>query len=88
MSRTGDPTGDDREQLQTTLTGRIIIEQAKGVLAQRGDLSMDAAFDRLRRYARPPNRRLSELARRIVETVVADQVLAVRTTATPPRGRE
>jgi len=55
------------EQLQTALTSRAIIEQAKGVLAQHGDLSMHAAFDRLRSYARNRNKRLSEVARQVVE---------------------
>jgi hypothetical protein len=40
------------EQMQTALTHRAIIEQAKGVLAHQGDLSMHAVFDRLRSYAR------------------------------------
>ena len=66
------------EQLQAALNSRIIIEQAKGVLAQRGDLSMDAAFDRLRSYARRHNLRLSEVARRVVETDLAADVLAGR----------
>jgi GAF domain-containing protein len=55
------------EQLQTALTSRAIIEQAKGVLAQHGGLSMHAAFDRLRGYARNRNKRLSEVARQVVE---------------------
>ena len=65
------------EQLQTALNSRVIIEQAKGVLAQRGDLSMDAAFDRLRRYARTQNGRLSEVARQVVETDLVTEVLCV-----------
>jgi transcriptional regulator with GAF, ATPase, and Fis domain len=64
------------EQLQTALKSRIIIEQAKGVLAQRGELSMDAAFDRLRRFARHHNLRLSEVARQVVLTDLAAEVLA------------
>jgi AmiR/NasT family two-component response regulator len=55
------------EQLQTALTSRVIIEQAKGVLAHHGGLSMDVAFDRLRGYARSHNYRLTEVARRLVE---------------------
>jgi GAF domain-containing protein len=63
------------EQLQTALNSRVIIEQAKGVLAQRGNLSMAAAFDRLRRYARTHNARLSEVARQVIETDLATDVL-------------
>jgi GAF domain-containing protein len=64
------------EQLQAALNSRVIIEQAKGVLAQHGHLSMDAAFDRLRRYARTHNARLSEVARKVVETNLATDVLS------------
>lgn len=63
------------EQLQTALDNRVIVEQAKGVLAERGGLSMDAAFDRLRRYSRSRNLRLSEVARNVVEADLAAEVL-------------
>ena len=53
------------EQLQTALTSRIVIEQAKGVLAQHHGLTMDSAFDRLRRYTRARNLRLVEVARQL-----------------------
>lgn len=55
------------EQLQTALTSRVLIEQAKGVLAHHGGLTMDVAFDRLRNYARARHYRLTEVARRLVE---------------------
>jgi GAF domain-containing protein len=54
------------EQLQTALNSRVIIEQAKGVLAQHLGVPVDTAFDRLRRYARGNNLRLAEVARRCV----------------------
>ncbi|MBF6172345.1 GAF and ANTAR domain-containing protein [Nocardia blacklockiae] len=55
------------QQLQTALNTRIIIEQAKGMLAERGRLDMDHAFLRLRTYARANNLRLTELARAVVQ---------------------
>ncbi|WP_214371133.1 GAF and ANTAR domain-containing protein [Pseudonocardia sp. H11422] len=64
------------EQLQTALTSRVIIEQAKGILAQRGALSMNGAFDRLRSYSRNHNQRLSEVARRVVEGDLGADTLA------------
>ncbi|WP_345630653.1 GAF and ANTAR domain-containing protein [Rugosimonospora acidiphila] len=54
------------EQLQAALNSRIIIEQAKGVIAQALDLSIDEAFDAIRAYARRSNRQLGELAHDIV----------------------
>lgn len=53
-------------QLQTALNSRIIIEQAKGVLAERDDLDMSSAFERMRRAARSANRRLSDVAGDVV----------------------
>lgn len=55
------------EQLQTALNTRILIEQAKGVLAERLGLSIDEAFSVLRTTARSRNRRLTALAQAIVD---------------------
>ena len=55
------------EQLQTALNTRILIEQAKGVLAERRQVDMDEAFKLLRSAARNRNRRLTELARAVVD---------------------
>ncbi|GAA4715736.1 GAF and ANTAR domain-containing protein [Phytohabitans rumicis] len=55
------------EQLQTALNSRVVIEQAKGKLAERLQVDMDRAFAALREAARSRNRRLSELAQAIVE---------------------
>src|ERR1700684_2181897 len=54
------------EQLQTALNSRVIIEQAKGKLAERLGVDMDQAFSLLRESARTSNRRLSDLARAFV----------------------
>jgi len=55
------------EQLQTALNSRIVIEQAKGVIAERRHLDMDQSFTLLRGTARTHNRRLSDLARAVVD---------------------
>jgi len=51
------------EQLQAALHHRTVVEQAKGVLAEVGDLDMNDAYTLLRDYARAHQRRLSDLAR-------------------------
>src|SRR4029453_3421720 len=55
------------EQLQTALNSRVLIEQAKGVLAERLHLDMAEAFTLLPSGARSHNRRLSDLAQAIVD---------------------
>ncbi len=50
------------DQLQHAVDSRLVIEQAKGVLAERHTVSLDAAFDALRRYARSHNAKLTHIA--------------------------
>lgn len=74
------------EQLQGALNSRVIIEQAKGVLATHGHIDIDEAFTVLRQHARAHNQRLSELARSVVSD--KDQVMQVLRSADPAfRGR-
>ncbi|MER5885202.1 GAF and ANTAR domain-containing protein [Streptomyces sp. NPDC001941] len=54
-------------QLEHALSSRVLIEQAKGVLATRGAVSMEKAFDQLRGYARAHRCRLVDVARDVVE---------------------
>jgi transcriptional regulator with GAF, ATPase, and Fis domain len=62
-------------QLQTALVSRIVIEQAKGVLAERGDLTMDDAFQVLRKHARDHNLRLHDVALGIVERTIDENAM-------------
>jgi transcriptional regulator with GAF, ATPase, and Fis domain len=55
------------EQLQTALNSRVVIEQAKGKLAERLGVDMDQAFNLLRDFARARNHRLSELSQAFVD---------------------
>jgi GAF domain-containing protein len=54
------------EQLQSALNSRIVIEQAKGAIAQVRAVSVDEAFTLIRAYARNHNLRLIDLAQTIV----------------------
>jgi GAF domain-containing protein len=55
------------EQLQIALNSRVVIEQAKGKLAERLGIDMNQAFTLLRDQARSRNQRLSDVARAFIE---------------------
>jgi len=67
-------------QLQAALNSRIVIEQAKGVVAERLHLGMDEAFALIRTYARNRRVRLSEIA----GLVVAGQLPASELSSAQP----
>jgi GAF domain-containing protein len=54
------------EQLQSALNNRIVIEQVKGVLAERGGLSIDEAYSVFREYCRFHRTTSSEAARQLL----------------------
>jgi ANTAR domain-containing protein len=70
-------------QLETALESRIVIEQAKGILAHARRLSTDEAFEVLRKAVRDRGAKLRDLAERItaspeqVETILAEMAASV-----------
>jgi hypothetical protein len=66
------------DRLRHAVTSRMALEQAKGFLAEQGQLDMDAAFTLLRQYARAHDLRLAEVARAVVDrSLPVDDVLAL-----------
>ncbi|POH67796.1 MULTISPECIES: GAF and ANTAR domain-containing protein [Cryobacterium] len=61
-----------RDQMQAMLEGRILIEQAKGVLGQRYGVPMDQAFGLLRAEARKLHTSLRDTAAQIVDQPYGD----------------
>ena len=53
-------------QLQHALDSRVAVEQAKGMLAERGHIDMPEAFQRMRSYARVNNQQLTAVAHQII----------------------
>lgn len=53
-------------QLKAALASRVVVEQAKGFVRERFDLSLESAFVVLRRYAATHDEHLTEVARRLV----------------------
>lgn len=75
------------EQLQNALNSRVLIEQAKGLLAQLGGLDMDQAFAALRRYSQDHNERLSSVAGRVTSRELPAQDLLDHAATTGALGR-
>lgn len=78
-------------QLQEALESRIVIEQAKGILAERFSLEPDRAFAVLRRSARSSRVTLHDLCERVVASRKTPPEVAahldVAAAAMPPAAR-
>jgi GAF domain-containing protein len=79
--RTISRSGEVAEQLQTALDSRVVIEQAKGMLAQQGGLTMTAAFDVLRQHARRNNQRVTDAARAVVDSTLSLEAMTLEATS-------
>ena len=55
------------EQLQRALNSRVLIEQAKGVIAYTAGVNMEEAFRRLRTFARANNQSLRDTASQVID---------------------
>ena len=55
------------EQLQHALNSRVLIEQAKGVMAERQQVTMAVAFTALRKYARDHNWTITRTAQEVID---------------------
>jgi len=64
------------QQLQGALSSRILIEQAKGVIAASNDVTLRQAFESLRKYARSHHVLLSDLAARVIDREVSPSEFA------------
>jgi len=82
--RTMRHSGEVAGQLQKALDSRVVIEQAKGMLAQQGGLAMTAAFAVLRQHARRNNQRVTDAARAVVDaTLTLDAISGPNGTRSP-----
>jgi AmiR/NasT family two-component response regulator len=68
----------ERDQLQHALDSRVVIEQAKGVVAERNHIAPDEAFAMLREHARHSNLILRDVCATVVDGLTD-------TDATPPK---
>lgn len=76
-------------QLKVALESRVVIEQAKGIIAEHKHISVDVAFDQLRSFARSHNRLLGHSARQIIDgTLTSDELDGAPAAAARPRHGE
>jgi GAF domain-containing protein len=64
-------------QLEAALESRIVIEQAKGIVAERNHVDIDTAFELLRGYSRTHNHLLRQTAHEIIEGTLSTDLLIV-----------
>jgi ANTAR domain/GAF domain len=80
-------------QLRQALASRVWIEQAKGMVAATGGVTLDQAFQQLRGRARASSRKLAEVAQEVIQEVQRERVAAkalddARMRAAEARARE
>lgn len=63
-----DDTRNLVEQLQYALDSRVVIEQAKGIVAAQRDITPNAAFDLLRDRARSTSTRLHDVCQQVIDS--------------------
>ena len=71
------------DQLNHALNSRIVIEQAKGMVAERQGLDMENAFARLRGHARNHNLRLVDVASAVINGTLSVSALDAPAAADP-----
>ena len=76
MRRLVQALAERNAQLEHALESRIVIEQAKGVLAERWGIGPDQAFEALRSAARMNRIRIHDLAGRVVASPSTPSELA------------
>lgn len=59
------------DQLQHALDSRVVIEQAKGIVAAERNMSVEAAFEVIRRHARNNGRKIHDVARAVIDRGVS-----------------
>jgi hypothetical protein len=80
------PTADVRvAQLQHALTSRIVVEQAKGMLAERYSLTTDEAFELIRLAARSNGIKVHALSRSVLQSPRQTPALILDVFTTLPR---
>jgi hypothetical protein len=75
-------------RLRAALAGRVVVEQAKGFLRERLDVSVEGAFTLMRTYARASGEHLTDVARRLITERHSRPTLLARLAeiaAAPPR---
>ena len=88
--RDAEQTAEVNRKLEHALAGRVIIEQAQGILANYSGLDMNQAFTSLRDLARHHRLTLTDLARALVDRqdepadILATLLPAPRTLSRPP----